>query len=126
MNPKFFIGILFLAMFQACAQKTKLQGTQNVSVERFAKEIHEKNIQLIDVRTPQEYEGGHIEGALLIDFMSPDFMSKVSTSLDPKKPVYLYCKSGGRSARAMQQLSKAGFVSVTNLEGGYDAWKKKQ
>ncbi len=76
---------------------------------------------LIDVRTPQEVAAGKIEGALEIDFRSPDFQAQLD-ALDRDKPYGVYCKKGARSAAALKVMQELGFSKVYDLEGGYDAW----
>ena len=68
---------------------------------------------IIDVRTPSEFAGGHLEGALNIDVQSPDFAAQVS-QLDPTKDYFVYCRSGNRSGQAISQMSNMGFTSMTN------------
>lgn len=77
---------------------------------------------LIDVRTPNEFCEGHIDGAINIDWYSEDFTEKVTT-IEKNKKIYLYCKKGGRSLKSQDRLKELGFVHVINLEGGYDAWR---
>lgn len=81
-------------------------------------------MQLVDVRTPEEFEAGHIESALNYNVNGPDFTTQLE-SLDKSKPVLLYCKSGGRSARAAKQLKEMGFMTLYDLEGGYTAWSQE-
>ncbi len=78
--------------------------------------------QLIDVRTAREYNGGHIENAINIDFLSTDFEEKIQTQLDKSKPVFVYCQVGGRSTRAVAVLKKQGFKAIYELKGGYAIW----
>ncbi len=78
--------------------------------------------QLIDVRTPREYDTGHIENAVNIDFLSPDFEEKILAQLDKDKPVFVYCQVGGRSAKAATVLKKQGFKTIYELKGGYAVW----
>ena len=81
MKKVFFI-FMMICSFSSCAQETK--KIQLISQEEFAK-ILTKEIQLLDVRTPQEYQQGYIEGAILINFFDSDFVSKVSAlTLDTK------------------------------------------
>lgn len=68
---------------------------------------------IIDVRTPGEFAGGHLEGALNIDVQSPDFAAQVS-QLDPSKDYFIYCRSGNRSGQAISQMSNMGFTSMIN------------
>lgn len=82
----------------------------------------DKSVQLVDVRTPEEYAAGHLEGAKLIDFYLPDFAAQIG-KLDKNKPVAVYCAAGGRSGSAADQLTKMGFAKVYDLAGGIRAWK---
>ena len=75
------------------------------------------NAVVIDVRTPGEYQAGHIPNALNIDISSAEFPDKINT-LDRTKDYYVYCRSGGRSSTACQYMVSLGFRSVNNLYGG--------
>lgn len=79
--------------------------------------------QLLDVRTPQETAQGMIEGAKAINFYDANFQAQTQT-LDKDKPVFIYCRSGARSAQAVQVLKKQGFNEIYELRGGYNAWPK--
>jgi len=80
---------------------------------------------LIDVRTPQEYKSGHLDHAVNIDWFAKDFAERVQT-MDKEKPVFVYCKKGGRSSQAARVLDSLGFKKVFDLEGGYDAFMAKE
>ncbi|HER40444.1 MAG TPA: rhodanese-like domain-containing protein [Salinimicrobium catena] len=100
------------------------QHTEEISVipaDEYKKEIKKKDIQLVDVRTPEEFKEGHIKGAKNIDFFSEDFITQFE-ALDKNEPVYIYCRSGNRSAKASKKLSEAGFKKIIDLQGGYKAW----
>ena len=84
--------------------------------------IQSKKVQLVDVRTPEEFNEGHIKGAVNICVTCDGFNSKVS-SLDKSKPVYVYCRSGHRSGNATKILSKIGFEEVHDMDGGILAWQ---
>ncbi len=95
---------------------------QTIDTEAFAQFISDTDsLQLADVRTPEEYAEARIPTAVNIDVKDDSFMAKVAETLDPGKPVAVYCRTGVRSADAAKQLAKAGFI-VTNLEGGITAW----
>ncbi len=89
----------------------------------FRTNIENKSVQLIDVRTPKEYAGGYIKGAKNIDFYENAFLIQMN-KLDKNKPVYLYCKSGRRSATAANQLKEQGFKEIYDLQGGIIDWGK--
>ena len=94
----------------------------NVGVEGFQTFIATPDVQLLDVRTPDEYADGHIAGAVLVDVNESDFEEKAVAMLDASRPVAVYCRSGRRSARAANLLAARG-LKVTNLTGGVMAWQ---
>jgi len=101
----------------------KDSSCQVLSLTDFKKVLEEtSNPQLIDVRTPAEFSKGAIEGAKNIDFYGDDFLQKLTSGLDKNQPVFVYCKSGGRSGKTCGKLSENGFIKVYDLSGGYTAW----
>ncbi|BCX48369.1 rhodanese/sulfur transferase [Haloferula helveola] len=88
-----------------------------------AEELIAKKAQLLDVRTQEEWDEGHLEGATRVEIGSDDFAAKVAEKFDKSKPLVVYCRSGGRSARAAKQLEELGFETVYDLKGGITAWK---
>ncbi len=74
---------------------------------------------LLDVRTPAEFAGGHLEGARNVDFLASGFADAVAP-LDRDATYYLYCRSGNRSGQAAQRMKAMGFADVHNI-GGFDA-----
>ncbi len=138
---KIMLLLITLSIFFSCKSQTKeeVKDSKTVQTEEivqtkdpiqlldvaaFKKGITNPEIQLIDVRTLKEYEGGHIANATLIDYFSSNFKETLLT-LDKEKPLYLYCKSGGRSGKASKILAKLGFKEIYDLNGGYKAWKKQ-
>jgi phage shock protein E len=79
-------------------------------------------IQLLDVRTKEEWDEGRLKDAVLVPVTDDWFVEKAKATLDPEKPVLVYCRSGGRSARAAKELREAGFTSVYEIKGGVIAW----
>ena len=84
--------------------------------------IDQKDVQLVDVRSKEEHEDGHINNSQNIDFNSPTFDEDIE-KLDKTKTVILYCKSGKRSAKCAEKLQAAGFIKIFDLEGGITQWK---
>lgn len=84
-----------------------------------AKKLIDQGAQLIDVRTKDEYDWGHIKGAKLI---SVDVISEHVSELSKDKPVLVYCASGVRSAQAASYLASNGFKKVYDLSGGIARW----
>lgn len=102
--------------------KTQTEGVQVLEVSKYETKLKQPNVQLLDVRTPEEFSEGHLENAINIDVTAADFDAKVA-SLDKEKPVMVYCKSGGRSAKASARLKELGFKTISDLEGGITNWK---
>lgn len=84
-----------------------------------------KAIQLVDVRTPQEYKKKHIRKAVNIDVKADGFTERADSLLDKSRPVAVYCKGGVRSRKAAAQLLEKGF-KVYNLEKGYNNWRSRK
>ncbi len=81
------------------------------------------DIQLVDVRTPYEYNQGHIADAINMDFRNDDFTTMIE-NLDKNKPVYIYCRSGNRSGQSSYLFLDQGFKQIVDLKGGFLAYKK--
>lgn len=103
---------------------TAVQGAvaKDVKVAEFQALMAQEGALLLDVRSDGEWAEGHLEGAAYIPFQSPDFAQQLA-ALPKDRPVLVYCASGGRSAKAMQELNKAGHPEVYNLLGGIRAWQ---
>lgn len=116
--------------FLLCLSLGLVAGCQTVtppvdaSVGKFAELTGDPDVQLVDVRTKEEFEEGHIQGARLLDVRRPDFMRLAMKDLSKKRPVAVYCRSGRRSADAARKLSQKGF-RVTNLLGGFLEWNRQ-
>jgi len=82
------------------------------------------NVVLVDVRTPGEFKAGHLEKALNIDWLGDSFSAEFE-KIEKNQTIYLYCRSGKRSADATKFLDSLGYRNVVNLEGGYIAWVQK-
>ncbi len=129
------VGVLAFTMaITSCGEKSEpstesnqTEQTQSVKQARvdkaeFAKFMKEHpEAQIIDVRTPGEFAGGHIDKAVNIDFYGKDFSEKMN-KLDKTKPVLIYCKSGGRSGKALGMLKTMEFGTILELKGGYSHW----
>ena len=97
---------------------------QSIGVSEFERQLGEtKAEQLIDIRTPQEFEKYRIKSARNINSRNPNFRKEIET-LDKNKPVLIYCLSGARSKAALNTFIEAGFKTVYDLSGGINAWSK--
>ena len=127
---KLYALISALLLLVACHNSNsqtanKNNGTpQQVDAATFKQLIEsKKDAQLIDVRTPSEFQGGYINGAMNLDINGTDYSRQVA-ALDKSKPILVYCLSGGRSATAARGLRQSGFSEVIELQGGILAWNR--
>ena len=103
----------------------KEETTGNITIlnkNEYATQIVTNNIKPIDVRTPSEYNGGHIKNAINVDFFNGGNFNAYFEKVNKEKPVYVYCRSGARSQKAARKLLKMGFTQVYDLKGGFTAW----
>ena len=129
--------IIFIICFQSFAQqKNDIKNSSRlysndiakstvelVGVE-FSKELIKKQIKIIDVRTPKEFNQGHIENAININFKSSNFIKSIS-KLNKDTSFLIYCKSGNRSGKAAKIFDSIGFYKIYDLKGGYINWNIK-
>lgn len=106
-----------MSLLFGCAPKATFRS---VNAEQFAREIEREEVQLVDVRTAEEFAEGHIPGAVNMDVNGVEFDAQIAT-LDTERPVALYCRSGRRSKVAAEKVAKAGF-EVVELDGGILSW----
>ena len=97
---------------------------EDVNTENFQQLIEKGDGIIIDVRTSQEFNSGHIIDATNIDFYSDDFSDKLEI-VRKDVPIYVYCRSGGRSSSAANKMEKLGFTKVYNLLGGIGSWQSE-
>lgn len=113
---------LFVAFTLYSCNAQNSENIKTISSLEFATGISTSvQPQIIDVRTPSEYAIGHIKNAVNIDWLSDTFEPKTE-SLDKKKSVYVYCKSGNRSSKAVKKLEELGFTKILELKGGILEW----
>lgn len=113
--------LLISFMIFSCNGQTS-KNIEVIAPEAFAKKINEtKNAQILDVRTPEEFASEHIDNAANVNWLGDDFVVKAS-KYDKSKPVFVYCKSGARSAKASEKLQELGFKTIYTLEGGMLKW----
>ncbi len=116
----FIIYSLLLFSFVACNSSSR---TQKLKVEEFSsKFIEASNPILLDVRTPEEFNESHLEGAINIDVNEDNFDAEIA-KMDKSKQIFVYCKRGSRSAKAFLKIKEAGFNPVYELRGGIESWK---
>jgi len=105
----------------SCAQ-TSTNASLAINAAAYKEAITAKNIQVLDVRTAAEFNGGHIQNALQANWLDKKEFTDRTQHLDKNLPVYVYCQVGARSASAKAALEAKGYT-VVNLEGGLNNWK---
>lgn len=123
-NYTIILLLLIASIGTSCSFQDKVaQKKEVLDREAFVDSISKSDVQLLDIRTPQEYaEDGNFPNAKNIDFDSDNFYSLVEENFDKSKPLYLHCKGGIKSQNASNKLLDKGFKKVYVLKGGYDDW----
>ncbi|MEP7107508.1 MAG: rhodanese-like domain-containing protein [Ferruginibacter sp.] len=117
-KPLSLVTLLFILF--SCEAQTG----SGLTVAEFEKGLGNKDsVQLLDVRTPGEFNGGHIKNALLADWKDENEFNRRIGYIDKQKPVFVYCLGGSRSAAAAAKMRELGYRNVYELKGGINAWK---
>jgi thioredoxin 1 len=120
-NLTYLLFTAFAIFFNSCTNGQT--ESQKLNAKAFAEQLKQhSDAVIIDVRTPDEFAGGHIANALNIDWNGSSFEQQAN-KLDKEKPVYVYCLKGGRSASASAKLNEMGFKKIFELEGGMLQWR---
>ncbi len=114
---------MFLSGFFFGARAQESKKIEVLDRTTYKEAVSNNKVQLVDVRTPKEFKNGHIEGAINIDFFSKDLFEESFEKLNKDLPVYIYCRSGGRSQVTARKLVKMGFSKIYDLKGGFLIWK---
>jgi len=115
-------GIFLMSVFLSCTS-LNTQIIEDIDPQELYSAVKDPAAILLDVRTPQEFSSGHISGATNLDFYSEDFIDKLSM-INQDAPIYIYCKSGGRSSSTASKMKDLGFKKIYNLKGGVLAWNR--
>jgi thioredoxin len=114
-----YLALTSFIMF-SCNSQT---AVQTIDVASYSAKINETpSAQILDVRTPEEYSSGHIENSDNVNWLGDSFVA-LTDKYDKTKPVFVYCKIGGRSIKAANKLAELGFTTVYNLDGGILKWE---
>lgn len=125
MKNQAFTLIFAVFLFMGCQGQTDNSSVVKVlAPKEFAAKFQStENAQLIDVRTPQEVQDDRIQDFQNIDWNNANFESKVS-KLDKSQPVFVHCRSGGRSSKAAAKLEEMGFTEIYDMDGGMIRWNQ--
>lgn len=123
MKKHIFILFLALGTLFGCASAQTQNAARLLGPAQFQEKIEAlAGAVIIDVRTPGEFAGGHLEGAVNYDWYGATFADQIA-KLDKTKPVFVYCQSGRRSAAATAKMQSEGFKEIYELSGGIAAWQ---
>ena len=111
---------LFIMIF-FCVNCNSQVALNSITTKELKVLLSKENIQLMDVRTPEEIKEGTIQTAFFANYFDVDFEKVATAQLNKSKPIYLYCRSGNRSGKACKILKEKGF-KVINVLGGYLQW----
>ena len=124
-NLALVFGLVMALFFISCKENTTAQEIKVISPEEVYDAVRDnQNLKLVDVRTQDEYGEDHLKTAQNICVTDDDFKEKVA-KLDKNEPIYLYCRSGKRSAKAAQILKEMGFKEIYDMEGGFLNWESQ-
>lgn len=118
------VAVVTGLMLGACGGST---ATDSQLALTSVDEVHEivetppAGLVILDIRTPEEFAAGHIEGAINIDYYAADFEQQLG-ELDLDVPYVMYCNSGNRSSNTLPLMDSIGFSEVYELDGGIQAW----
>lgn len=119
LHPIFLIIISFV-IFSCNGQTSK--ESQTIDAKAFNEKIATTpNPQILDVRTPEEFSANHLDKAVNVNWLGDNFVAGAE-KMDKTKPVFVYCKSGGRSQSAVEKLEELGFTNIYQLQGGILKW----
>jgi len=113
------LGLLIIIAIALTFNTSKVGGLLG-SNDFITKYVNTPNAILMDVRTPAEFDAGHIADATNVDFENINFQSEVK-KLDPMKTYFVYCRSGNRSAQAITIMKNSGIKNIYELQGGINA-----
>ncbi len=124
MKRLFVIFCITATVFSYSCKNSVDSEIQIITPEEMQELSEMDDVQLVDVRTPEERKEGYIANSQNIDYYSPTFDKEIE-ALDKSKPVIVYCKSGNRSAKCAIKMKDAGFIKIYDLDGGIAKWKYK-
>lgn len=122
MKTKLFLILAVLSQAFSSCNGQSAKSIETIPPAVFAEKIKANpHAQLLDVRTPEEFTDDHIDNAVNVNWNGDHFETQAS-KFDKSKPVFVYCKVGGRSKQAAEKLSEMGFSEVYDLQGGIMKW----
>lgn len=120
------VSIITFGILNSCSSNLNNDSGSNepkiINKEKFDQLVKDSNTRIMDVRTPGEVSEGYIAGAVIFNDINDSNFDANLDKLDKSKNYIVYCKSGGRSSRAVEIMREKGFKKVYDLEGGVSNW----
>ena len=120
--------LLLLWGASVCMASAVMPVAQTISLRHFKALLDRHqgapDVVLLDVRTPKEFKDGHIQGALLLDYYSSDYVERLK-ALDREKTYLIYCRSGNRSGKSLAIFEKLGFRRAYHMDAGVIGWSRE-
>ena len=118
-------SLLILLFNMSCASPSVQQPiSERLTEDFFEQKIKDlKSPLILDVRTPEEFERGHLNNAKNVNYNEPLVMKQLLESLDPNQPILVYCAAGGRSSKTIELMLELGFNEVYELTKGINGWE---
>ncbi len=122
---RYIVFLPFALFLFSCSNNNASQNVKHIGPQQIAKlKVDIPELKIIDLRTPEEIVDGKIDQeAFEIDFYAKDFEEQLNR-LNKDQSYLIYCRSGGRSGKAIPKMKKLGFTSIYHLDGGYSSWLK--
>ena len=120
--PIFIICLGFILPSLSAQDSTRiLTVSAKEAVDLIDKHNGDSDFAILDIRTPGEFQSGHLQSALLIDFYSQTFVDQLSR-LDKEKTFLIYCRTGNRSTRSLEIFKKLKFQKIYHMANGISTW----
>jgi len=121
--------LMLLLGASVCMASADKVAIQSISAREFKvlldRHQGDPDVVLLDVRTPKEFQDGHIDGAILLDYYSSDYVERLK-ALDREKTYLIYCRSGNRSGKSLAIFEKLGFRRAYHMETGVIGWSREK
>jgi rhodanese-related sulfurtransferase len=112
-----------LTLFIACTSGLAIEEmTPRQASDLIADNAGNADFVILDIRTPEEFDAGHIEGAIMVDFRADNFEAEMD-KLDRDKAYLLYCRTGNRSRQSLETIDRLGFGEIYHLSDGIAGWQ---
>lgn len=112
------LALALLTTLSAAADEVK-----HVKSKEAAAIVAKDDVVVLDVRTPDEFSEGHIDGAKNIDFLDDAKFKAEAAKLDKSKTYLVHCQAGGRSSKSLKVLQELGIKNLIHLDDGFGGWK---